>query len=116
MNFYEKAGNSEGLKKIRILNRAQLKLLAALCMVIDHIGVVFLPDITVLRCIGRLAMPIFCFFVAEGYYHTKDRRKYLLRMGVFALIAELPFDLAPTAGCTGHTKTSCLRSFSPYLP
>ena len=82
------------LEKIRILDRAQLKLFAVFCMVIDHLGVIFFDDALWMRCIGRLAMPIFCFFVAEGYYHTHDRKRYLLRMGLFALISELPFDLA----------------------
>ena len=82
------------LEKIQILDRTQLKLIAVISMIVDHLGVIFFDDAVWMRCIGRLAMPIFCFFVAEGYYHTRDRRKYLLRMGLFALISEIPFDLA----------------------
>ena len=82
------------LEKIQILDRTQLKLIAVISMIVDHLGVIFFDDAVWMRCIGRLAMPIFCFFVAEGYYHTRDRKKYLLRMGLFALIAEFPFDYA----------------------
>lgn len=82
------------LEKIQLLDRTQLKLIAVISMIVDHLGVIFFDDAVWMRCIGRLAMPIFCFFVAEGYYHTHDRKKYLLRMGIFALISEFPFDLA----------------------
>ena len=82
------------LEKIQLLDRTWLKLIAACSMLIDHLGAVFFQDAVWMRCVGRLAMPIFCFFVAEGYYHTHDRKKYLLRMGVFALISEVPFDMA----------------------
>ena len=50
-----------------------------------------------MRVIGRIALPIFAFCVAEGYLHTRNRKKYLLRLGVFALVSEIPFDLV-TAG------------------
>ena len=85
---------NEFLKKIQLLDRCGLKLIAVVSMVVDHVGTIFFEDASWLRCAGRLAMPIFCFFVAEGYYHTKDRLKYLTRMGIFALVSELPFDLA----------------------
>ena len=84
----------EKLKKIQVLDGTTLKLIAMISMVFDHVGDLFFPGLLWLRAIGRLAMPIFAFCIAEGYAHTRDKKKYLLRMGIFALVSEIPFDLA----------------------
>ncbi|MDF2906962.1 MAG: putative rane protein [Herbinix sp.] len=80
------------------MNSYYLKLIAIITMLIDHAGAVLVPSNTILnlimRCIGRLSFPIFVFLLVEGFYHTKDVKKYLMRMGVFALVSEIPFDLA----------------------
>lgn len=83
-----------GVKKVQILDGTTLKIIAMISMVFDHVGDMFFPGVMWLRMIGRLAMPIFSFCIAEGFAHTRDRKKYLLRMGIFALISEIPFDLA----------------------
>lgn len=58
----------------------QLKLLALVLMTIDHIGAYLLPQYTLLRCIGRLAMPIFAWMIAEGCRYTRNRPRYLLSL------------------------------------
>lgn len=71
-----------------------LKLFACIVMLIDHIGAVFLPEFIGLRIIGRLAFPIFAFFIVEGYYKTSNVRKYATRLSLFAIISQLPFMMA----------------------
>ena len=65
-----------------------LKLTAALSMLIDHIGAIICPHISVLRIIGRIAFPIFAFFVAEGCYYTKNKGRYFCNLFAFALITQ----------------------------
>ena len=74
------------------LNSLTLKLLAMALMLCDHLWATVLPGWMWLTDIGRIAFPIFAFQVAEGFQRTHDRKKYLLRMLVFALISEIPFN------------------------
>lgn len=83
-----------GVKKVQILDGTTLKIIAMISMAFDHVGDMFFPGVMWPRMIGRLAMPIFSFFIAEGFAHTRDKKKYLGRLGLFALISEIPFDLA----------------------
>ena len=76
------------------LTTFQLKVLAIISMLADHVGAVLYPEAVWLRYAGRLAFPIFCFLLVEGYYHTGNVAKYMARLGIFALISEIPFDLA----------------------
>ena len=80
-----------------------LKIIALSVMIIDHSGAVFEPlfDVTLLREIGRIAFPVFIFFIAEGCRHTRNIKLYMLRLGFFALISELPFDLATAVFISG---------------
>lgn len=71
-----------------------LKWIAIITMGIDHIGAVLYPQYIILRIIGRISFPIFCFLLVEGVLHTHNIRKYIKRLFLFALISELPFDLA----------------------
>lgn len=75
------------------LDGGTLKGMAAVLMLTDHVGAILLPQVLILRCIGRLAFPIFAFFIAEGYAHTQSFGRYLLRMAIWAAVSEIPFNL-----------------------
>lgn len=62
------------------ITQNQLKTAAAIFMLIDHIGAELFPQIVLLRMIGRLAFPIFSFFVYEGFLHTRSKKRYLSRI------------------------------------
>jgi len=83
----------KGIEK-KCLSGSVLKWIAILTMLVDHVGACLLVSNFTLRQIGRIAFPLFCFLIAEGAVHTRDMKKYLLRLGVFAVFSELPFDLA----------------------
>ena len=70
-----------------------LKIIACISMFCDHIGDAFIGKLTFLNYIGRLAFPIFCFQIVQGYIHTHDIKKYILRLSLFALISQIPFML-----------------------
>lgn len=78
---------------LRCLNSLSLKLLAMALMLCDHLWATVIPGNNWLTAVGRLAFPIFAYQVAEGFFLTHDRKKYLGRMFIFALISEIPFDL-----------------------
>ena len=96
------------------LTTYMLKLFAVVSMLVDHTGAVLvsqlrrMPSVTadpalaaslarlyrLMRRFGRLAFPIFCFFIVEGYFRTRNVKKYIMRLLLFAFISEFPFDYA----------------------
>lgn len=88
-----------------------LKMIAVVTMFLDHFGATVIERMLIadqaggvsqqllviyyiLRGIGRLSFPIYCYLLVEGLYHTRSVSKYAFRLGIFALISEIPFDLA----------------------
>lgn len=68
-----------------------LKLIAIISMLFDHAGYAIYGKLSWCNFIGRLAFPIFAFQITEGYIHTKNLKKYFFRLGIFALISQIPF-------------------------
>lgn len=72
-----------------------IKLVAVVCMLIDHVAWSFVPTDSVLgilmHCVGRITMPVMAFMIAEGYEHTHNFKRYAGRLLIFALISDVPF-------------------------
>lgn len=81
-----------------------LKVIAMVTMLIDHTGAVLFPETLWLRLIGRVSYPIFVWLLVMGFTHTSNLKKYMLRMGIFALLSEVPFDLAFSGRLTVRTQ------------
>ena len=79
--------------RICFLSGNVLKIIAAISMVIDHIGVMFFPYVKIYRILGRLAYPIFAFMIAEGCKYTKNQLKYFFTIFVFAVVIQLVYYL-----------------------
>lgn len=107
----------------RSLTGSQLKVIAICCMLIDHVGALWIgPAIGTslyekkwlicylyTRLIGRLAFPLYAFLIAEGIHCTKNRAAYAGRLLLFALISEIPFDLAL------YGKSVCMDGQNVYF-
>jgi|GEM_PF-2361223 len=71
------------------MTRNTLKTIACVSMLVDHIGYILLPEAAFLRYIGRLAMPIFAFFIGEGCLYTRNRKKYFTRIFGLGVVCQL---------------------------
>lgn len=70
-----------------------LHILAMLFMLCDHMWATIVPGNRWMTVVGRLAYPIFAFMIVEGLHHTKNLKKYILRLLASAVISEIPFNL-----------------------
>ncbi len=71
-----------------------LRVIAVITMTIDHIGLFLFGNNLFYRIVGRVAFPIYAFLIANGYRHTKDLKRYTVRLVVLALVSQVPFLLA----------------------
>lgn len=70
-----------------------LKLIGIISMLFDHTGYIIYKNFSFMNYIGRFAFPIFAFLITEGFIHTRDVKKYFLRLFLFALISQAPYML-----------------------
>lgn len=96
-------------KKIQFLSGASLKFIAIVSMLIDHVNKSMIyPHLVsntgllatvsdIFDVIGRIAFPLFCYMIVEGFFKTRSRKKYLLNLLIFGVISEVPFDMFVTA-------------------
>ena len=109
---------------IKKFNSNELKFIAVLAMIFDHLLWVIKPGynngtlVLLLHLIGRIVAPIFCFFIAEGAHYTHDRKKYLLRLLFFSLISHFAYcfafgiNIIPFINGTIFNQTSIMWSLS----
>lgn len=115
-------------KPWHLLSGTGLKWIAVVTMLIDHLGATLVWSYYLLlrqqfdpaasdwydiymwmRRIGRIAFPLFCFVLVEGFVHTHSKPKYALRMLLFGIVAELPYDFALHGGVAGISYTDQLN-------
>lgn len=88
-----------------------LHIMAMAFMLCDHLWGTIVPGNDWLTCIGRISFPIFAFLIVEGYFHTHNLKKYVLRLLIFAVISEIPFNLAMSGRVFNPVHQNVLWSF-----
>lgn len=83
---------SKSEDKVWGISSAALHVMAMIFMLLDHMWATVLAY-NWMTCVGRIAFPIFAFMIVEGFFHTKNLKKYMFRMLAFAVISEIPFNL-----------------------
>ena len=84
-----------------------LKILAAVSMLLDHIGVLLFPELEILRILGRMALPIFAFMIAEGCRYTRNKFRYFITVFALAVVCQTVYFVY-----NGDTYMSILVTFS----
>lgn len=97
--------------RLGFLSGNALKLMAALSMTVDHVGVIFFPGVAWLRILGRLAFPIFAFMIAEGCKYTRSRVRYFFTVASLAAVCQAVYWFA-----AGSAYLSVLVTFSLAIP
>ncbi|MBQ3069032.1 MAG: conjugal transfer protein TraX, partial [Clostridia bacterium] len=95
------------MEHLSILSGNQLKLVAMLTMLTDHIGMILFPRLPVFRIIGRLAMPLFAYMIAEGCRYTRRRSRYFLSVAGLGVLCQLAFSIS-----AGSLYQNILLTFS----
>ena len=103
------------MPKIKFLSGNALKIIAALTMLIDHIGYMLFPRVIILRIIGRLAFPIFAFMIAEGCKHTRNKLRYILTVGIFAAAVQIVYGVVMRSWKMSVLVTFTLAILLVYL-
>ena len=103
-------------KKFSGLTGNQLKIIALISMTCDHVGLQLFPDVLFMRILGRLALPIYAYMIAEGCRYTRNRRKYLLRMASLAAVCQVVYFFAMGSLYQCILVTFSLAIFWPSLP
>jgi hypothetical protein len=70
-----------------------LKIIAMITMFCDHLGYAIFSKFSAFNYIGRISFPLFAFGISEGYAHTKSKKNYCIRLLMFAIISQVPFNL-----------------------
>lgn len=113
----------------KCISQEGLKLLACMTMLLDHTGAVLVATAirsgvggtllrelyTLLRTVGRMAFPIYCFLLAEGVHYTKNPHKYGLRLLISVFLAELPYDLALHNGFSWQNQSVMVTLLLGFL-
>ena len=73
------------------LTNNQLKIIAMVSMLLDHVGLLFFPNVAIFRILGRIAFPIFAYMIAEGCRYTKNRAKYLGMIAAMAIVFQVVY-------------------------
>ncbi len=101
------------------MNRNALKYIAVAAMIADHIALAFIgmdnPIGMGMRIIGRLTAPIMCCFLVEGFMHTRSKKKYGIRLLVFAIISQVPFSYLLTGRLLGNRLNMIFTLFFCFI-